>query len=311
MTPRGAPTRALAFTLLEMLMVVLFTSIVLSFAASFYLDLAQASRAALESSAELRRATNVLDRVARDLEVAVLVEKPEALDPLEHPWLFFAEGSGSAGAERLRFQARNHRPRPGAGHESDLTEIAYWLVPGEDGRGFDLLRFSSATPPVPPLARDFPRRDDPGVERLAAHVAHFTVRLQNSDGAWLSAWDSWSPAQSSQLPVAAEVQVALLPEEPADETLPEPEPELFTRPLVLALDPFDLEKALGAESDEEEEEEEDLACVTVSECEARNQPVVDAYVAENPEIRGILDSIADQCWQDHAGSVPVPVVGCE
>jgi hypothetical protein len=293
---------------------VLFTSIVLSFAASFYLDLAQASRAALESSAELRRATSVLDRVARDLEVAVLVEKPDALDPLEHPWLFFAEGSGSGGAERLRFQARNHRPRPGVGHESDLAEIAYWLVPGEDGRGFDLLRFSSASPPLPPLARSFPRRDDPGVERLASGVAHFGVRLQNADGAWLSAWDSWSPAQSSQLPVAAEVQVALLAEEPPeDETLPELEPELFTRPLVLALDPFDLAKALGAESDEEEEEEEeeDLACVTVRECEARNQPVVDAYVAENPEIRGILDSIADQCWQDHAGSVPIPVAGCE
>jgi prepilin-type N-terminal cleavage/methylation domain-containing protein len=311
MRPRAVPERARGFTLLEMLMVVLFTSIVLTFAASFTVDLAQASRAAIESSAELRRAASVLDRVARDLEVAVLVEKPDAVDPLEHPWLFLAEGGGSGGAERLRFQARNHRPRAGAGHESDLAEIAYWLVPGEDGRGFDLLRFSSASPPLPPLARSFPRRDDPGVERLASGVAHFGVRLQNADGAWLSAWDSWSPAQSSQLPVAAEVQVALLPEEPEDETLAEPEPELFTRPLVLALDPFDLEEALGAESDEEEDEEEDLACVTVSECVARNQPVVEAYVAENPEIRGILDSIADQCWQDHAGSVPIPVAGCE
>jgi type II secretory pathway pseudopilin PulG len=305
---------ARGFTLLEMLMVVLFTGIVLTFAASFYIDLSNASRDALAESVDLRRATTVLDRVARDLESAALVKKPDALDPLEHPWLFLAEGRGSDGAERLRFQARNHRPRMGAQHESDRVEIAYWLAESEDGEGFDLLRWTSARPPQPPLDRNFPRRDDPGVERLASRVALFSVRLQDQDGAWQSAWDSWSPAQSSLLPIAAEVRVAMLPAEPSqDDEFAQPEPELFVRPVVFALDPLDLEKALGAESDEEgdDEEEDDLACVTVSQCVARNQAQVDAYLAQNPDLQGILASIADQCWSDHAGSVPVPVTNCE
>lgn len=304
---------ARGFTLLEMLMVVLFTGVVLTFAASFYIDLSNASAAALAESVDLRRATTVLDRVARDLEAATLVKKPDALDPLEHPWLFLAEGRGSNGADRLRFQARNHRPRTGSAHESDLVEIAYWLAEAQDGEGFDLLRWSSARPPVPPLDRNFPRRDDPGVELLASRVALFSVRLQDEDGAWQSAWDSWSPAQSSQLPIAAELQVALLPEQPVeDDSLAAPEPELFARPVVFALDPLDLEKALGAESGtDEDDDEDDLACVTVSECVSRNQDVVDGYLAQNPDLQGILASIADQCWKDHAGSVPFGVANCE
>jgi type II secretory pathway pseudopilin PulG len=306
-----ARDRARGFTLLEMLMVVLFTGVVLTFAANFTIDLSRASTAALAESVDLRRATNVLDRVTRDLEAATLVKKPDALDPIQHPWLFLAEGRGSDGADRLRFQARNHRPRAGIGHESDLVEIAYWLAPAEDGEGFDLLRFTSARPPVPPLDRNFPRRDDPGVELLASRVALFAVRLQDEAGAWQSAWDSWSPAQSSALPLTAEVRVALLPETPnEDETLPEEEPVLFMRPVVLALDPLDLEKVLSGESSEDEEED-DLACVTVRECESRNQAAVDSLVTQNPDLRGILDSIADQCWKDHAGSIPVPVTNCE
>jgi type II secretory pathway pseudopilin PulG len=313
MSRPAAHDAARGFTLLEMLLVVLFTGIVLSFAASFTIDLSNASQAALAESVDLRRAASVLDRVTRDLESATLVKKPDALDPLEHPWLFLAEGRGSDGADRLRFQARNHRPRAGSAHESDLVEIAYWLAEAQDGEGFDLLRWSSARPPVPPLDRNFPRRDDPGVERLASRVALFAVRLQDEDGAWQSAWDSWSPAQSSQLPIAAEVSVALLPEEQVeDENLAQPEPELFMRPVVFALDPLDLEQALGAESgDDQDEEEDDLACVTVAECVSRNQAAVDGYLAQNPDLQGILASIADQCWKDHAGSVPVAVTNCE
>jgi prepilin-type N-terminal cleavage/methylation domain-containing protein len=308
-------SRARGFTLLEMLMVVLFTGILLTFAANFTLDITHASRAALEGGVDLRRATGVLDRIARDLEAAVLVKKPEALDPLEHPWLFFAEARTSDGADRLRFQARNHRPRGGAVHESDRVDLAYWLVPAEEGEGYDLLRWASARPPAVPLERGFPRRDDPGVERLASNVAHFAVLLQNEDGAWLSGWDSASPAQSSLLPIGAQIDLALLPAlEDEEAAFGAPEPEAFSRRVVLALEPLDLEKALAGGDDEEDEEGEEgdeLACVTVRECESRNQAAVNAYLSSRPDLRGILDSIADQCWQDHAASFPVQVANCE
>lgn len=308
--------RATGFTLLEMLMVVLFTGVVLTFAANFTIELSRASQAALSEGVALRRAATVLDRVTRDLEAATLVKKPEELDPLEFPWLFLAEGRGSDGADRLRFQARNHRPRPGGGPESDLVEIAYWLVSAEEGEGFDLLRWSSARPPVAPLDRNFPRRDDPGVELLASRVALFSVLLQDEDGAWQSAWDSASPAQSSLLPISARVRLALLAEAENEDLLAAEPPEAFERPVVFALDPLDLEKALGGESDDEEDEDEEgeedeLACITVQECVSRNQGLVDAYLAQNPEIGPIIASIAGQCWKDHATSVGLAVNNCE
>ena len=89
------------------------------------------------------------------------------------------------------------------------------------------------------------------------------------------------------------------------------DPLPFVRPVVLALEPLDLEKTLGAESDEDKEKDEDVACVTVSECVARNKAIVDGYVAQNPELGPIIASIADQCWKDHAASVPFPVSNCE
>ena len=165
-----------AFTLLEMLFVVLVSSIVLTFAANFYIDLSYASSAALEASASSCGAPRARSTASRVTSGARCWSRSrEALDPLEHPWLFLAEGSGQRRRRRLRFQARNHRPRPGAGHESDLVEIAYWLVPSEAKPGsFDLLRWTSARPPLPPLDRNFPRRDDPGVELLVSGVALFT-----------------------------------------------------------------------------------------------------------------------------------------
>jgi hypothetical protein len=298
-----------------MLFVVLVSTMVLSFAASFFVDLSAASTAALDSTVELRRATGILDRVARDLEGATLVKKPEALDPLEFPWLFLAESRSRDGAERLRFQARNHRPRSAVGHESDLVDLAYWLSPSETEDGsFDLLRWASAQPPQAPLDRNFPRRDDPGVEVLATGVASFAVRLQDAEGVWQSAWDSWSPAQSSALPVAAELLIALAPAlEPEDGTLAAAPPSVYSRPVVFAHDPLDLEKALTGDSAEEgeDEEDEDLACVTVSQCVSRNQAAADGFLSQHPEVREILASIGEQCWRDHAASVPIAVANCE
>jgi len=306
MSARG---RAGGFTLLEMLVVVLFTGIVLSFAAGFYLDLSRASSAALYQSSDLRRATRVLDRVTRDLEAATLVKKPDKVDPLAHPWLFLAEARGMDGADRLRFQARNHRPR--GPEESDLVQIAYWLVAAQDGDGFDLLRWSSAQPPVAPLDRDFPRRGEPGVELLVSHVAAFAVRLQDKDGTWQSAWDSASPAQADLLPLTAEVRLALLPD-PARADAQESEPLVYSRPVVFALDPIDLEKILTGKDDQDQSQKNQngTACVTVSECVSRNQAAVQSVLEQNPQLQNILDSIGDQCWSDHAAQVPFAVTNC-
>jgi prepilin-type N-terminal cleavage/methylation domain-containing protein len=298
-----------AFTLIEMLVVVVITGFVLTFAANFYLDLSAASQAAVERTVGVRRATTVLDRVARDLEAAVLVTKPESVDPLDHPWIFLAESSGRGeGAERLKFQTRGHRPRAGRGHESDLVVIAYWLAPAEDGETLELLRWASPRLPER-LDRTFPRRDDDGVELLASGVASFGVRLQNEDGAWSEAWDSSTLVDSSALPLAAEVRLAFAPEAREAIELEVTELPAYQRPVLIAQRPLDLEAALDAETEAVNDNDDNLDCVTVNECVSRNQELVTDYVAENPEFDAILQSIGDQCVEE--ANLPIAVTDCD
>src|SRR5690606_33441740 len=110
--PAMNATRRAGFTLLEVTAVVLLTGILVWFTTDFYLDLSRQSRAAVDTARHTRRAVVLLDRIARDLESAVLVRKPGPVDPLLHPWLFLAESDDpSTGAQRLKFSSRGRRPR--------------------------------------------------------------------------------------------------------------------------------------------------------------------------------------------------------
>ena len=98
------------FTLIEVLAAVLLTSIVIGVAVALYINLSNATNTAAERTREIRHAVAILDRIARDLEGAYLLEKAPEVDPLEHPWVFVAEGRHSAeGADLLKFVTRNHR----------------------------------------------------------------------------------------------------------------------------------------------------------------------------------------------------------
>jgi prepilin-type N-terminal cleavage/methylation domain-containing protein len=327
--------RRSGFTLIEMMAVVVLTAILLAAATDFYIDLSTASRAAIERVRGDRRAVAVVDRVAQDLQGAVLVKKPEELDPLEHPWLFLAQGEGEYGAEQLKFDGRGRLPRGSAAHESDLEQIAYWLQAREDG-SFDLVRWSQPHLPAG-LDRAFPPADDPAAAVLAEGVAAFGVRLVGDAGEWVSAWDSSQIVDSSELPVAAEISVALLPE--AEDGTPlevdplvEGGPQLVvaTRRVLLPLRPMDLEAQktgkdssdAGDSADEDDDEDgddsddeasaegdEDANCMTVGQCILANQGVFDSLP---PETQATIRTMANLCYRDVAGSLAVPgVVGCE
>ena len=138
--------RRSGFTLIEMMVVVVFTAITLVVAVDFFMDLTRASQAAMESTRTGRRATGILDRVSRDLQSAVLVVKPEEVDPLEHDWLFLAEeGSDGLGAERLLFVSRGRISRASDVHESDLELLRTGWQSSAERFGFDV----EAPPPDP------------------------------------------------------------------------------------------------------------------------------------------------------------------
>lgn len=326
--------RRAGFTLLEMLAVVLLTGVVLTAVVNFYINLTRANRAALELVRGDRRTIAILDRVARDLEGAVLLKKPPELDPIGHPWLFLAEGEDELGATRLKLASRSRLPRASALRESDFEVVAYWLDEREDG-SLDLVRWSH--PHLPEgLDRSFPPADDPAAAVLAHGVAHFGVRLQAESGDWVGSWDSSQIVESSELPIAAEVSLVLLPET-GDGELVEPDPlaapeeplEVAVRRVLLPVRPLDLAKQLdiegaaGAEEEEEEDEDEEdaddeelagdpgdeeSACMTVAQCIAANQALFNGLDAQT---QAVIQSMGALCFRDVAASLPFPVAGCQ
>jgi type II secretory pathway component PulJ len=230
--------RTAGFTLIETLAVVVALALVMSAVFTTFATVQRQATVAAQTTEGPRRATALLDRMAHELASAALIVKPEATDPLDHPWLFFAESrEDTAGADHLRFQTRSHRPRAEQRHVSDLLDVAWLISQNEEGEGFELHRWSSSQLPER-LDRAFPRTDANGTQVWARGLASFGIRWLAEDGAWVDEWDSSTVLRSSQLPVAAEITVAFVAEQE------EWEPIAFTRRVNLALRPLDLEAAL-------------------------------------------------------------------
>lgn len=311
---RGKPGRH-GFTLLEMLAVVLLTGVVVTAAVDFYLDLSRQTLLAAELTRDGRRAVAVLDRVARDLEGSTIVKKPEAVDPLEHPWLFLAESGGSdVGADRLKLMTRSHIPRTDDQGESDLQVVTWEATTDETGAV--VLRRSATNAMPEGLDRSFPDEADSVV--VARGLAHFGVRLLDENGEWKSAWDSSTLVDSSKLPLAAEIELAFAPPDagPVEDAVAlAATPTPYLRRVLLPVRPIDLEALLGggedgksAEDDEDEEDgEEDQAqagALTVSECVAKSPALAAALANLDP---AVVASVAGQPAASVAASVGVPL----
>jgi type II secretory pathway component PulJ len=295
--------RHAAFTLVEMLAVVFLMGLVVSTIVNFYLELSRQSNAAANATRLGRRGSAALDRIARELEASLLVVRPGEVDPLDHPWVFFAENrDGGEGADRLRFVTWSHRPRAGALRESDMAVVAYGLRESAAGTR-DLMRWS--VPRLPDqLEREVPVEPDEGAQVLLEDVAEFGLRFLGESGEWTDAWDSSSLVESNLLPVAAEIHLAL--EEPD----PEVAPNRIEKQVVLALRPLDLQVLLapddpnapGDESEEEEDDEQTTGeCVTVDECRALH-PEQDLSAVDPT----VLESVGSQCASEVTAFFAVP-----
>jgi len=282
--------RVEGFTLIEMTAVTVLVLLVTGVALNGYVDLASQTRGAADFTRDVRRATAVLDRVARDLEAARLVVKPDAMDPLEHPWLFLAEARrGDLGAERLKLVTLGQAPQAADLPASDLAQVAWITRSVEDGT-LELLRWSH--PRLPDgLDRRFPRPNDPGVFLVAEGLDDFGARFLDAEGEWTDRWDSSALAQSSELPHAVEISVLMAPTDPGA-----PSVGPFTRRVVLPMRPMDLAARLGTGEPgaDGEEEGDDEDCLRVRDC------IDAAALALEPLLADIVNdpSIQNQCLGD-------------
>lgn len=240
--PRAASRAASdpsGFTLIEVLAAILLTSIVLSVAVGFYLNLSNASITAVETMREQLHATAVLERITRDLSGATLLTAAEDTDPLSHPW-YFASASHHAfgGADALKFISRSQRPKVSAYHVSDLAQVAYFTVQEEDAT-LTLFRW---TAPSLPLRYDpvFPSAEDPRSFVLAEGLYSILFRFRTEEGEWVDEWDSTQLVRSGKLPTAVEVAISTAPAPGDEDGLIEEEPPAFVRRIVLHQRPLDL-----------------------------------------------------------------------
>ncbi len=228
------------FTLLEVLAVMLLTSIVMGVALDFYVDLSRATLRAADHTREIRRAAAILDRMARDFEATLLVRKPAEDDPIGHPWLFLAESATSEiGADHVKFMTRNHRPRDTTSHESDLAVVSYTTRRNDRG-DLELLRWSSPRLPEG-LDRDFPSPLDHVPALLSDEVDAFGVTFLDAGGAWKDTWDSSQLVESSELPAAVKIRVAMLTADGSPAVT-------YERQVLLPVRPLDLEVLLDPEA---------------------------------------------------------------
>jgi len=291
----GARSAARGFTLMEVLAAVFLTSVVIAAAFGFYINLSDASIRAAQTIREGLHATGVLDRIARDLEGAVLLVKPDDLDPLSHPWVFVAASEYAFdGADRVKFITRSQKPRALDYHTSDMALVAYFLEPAEDGTA-TLYRWLA---PGLPLEYDptFPPSDDPRSLILAERLSRFSLRFQQEDGEWVSEWDSSQLVQSSMLPRAVEIEIAFASEgQPQEEVFSDEEDDAraFSLHVMLPLLPIDLQGMIlakqerdalaaaagalsGGKTDPDDDQASDDQCadascsVTVGQCLAKN-----------------------------------------
>ena len=199
------------------------------------------------------RATAILNRVSRDLDGVSLMVKPEESDPLDHPWYFVAESDMAYdGSDRIKFISRSNIPSSGASHTSDLIQIAYQILVEED-ESLSLYRW---TAPSLPEGYDpsFPRIDDERNFIVAEGLSSVSFRFLTADAEWVETWDSTQIERSGQLPMAIEVDLSLLPENPEEEErefMEEQDLRRYSRQINLRMKPIDLEAMKLAKAEAE------------------------------------------------------------
>ena len=249
------------FTLLEMMAVIALIGVVFFVALNFYTDLANASTRAANHTRGIRRASAILDRVARDIEGAMLLVKPAEMDPFAFPWIFLGESRlGGNASERLKFVTRNHNPTRTDAAETNLATVAY-VVESRPDDSIALYRWSS--PHLPDsLDKSFPRKDDDGSYLLAEDLHSFGFQFLDDNNELRSEWDSSTLLESSSLPLAVEIQLSLM----SDWTSDGDEPPIYRRRVLIPIRPLDLAALAdpndpifgsGKDGDKDDEDEKD------------------------------------------------------
>ena len=298
--------RSAAFTMIEILAVLLLMSMLVGAALNAYVDISNRTHAAADSTRQWRQGAALLDRVAAELERAYLVKLAEGEDPLYHPWIFRAEARYSSdGSDQLLFMVR--RPLDLAatdGPRRDISLVSYMVRPPDgfdaEDEGYELLRWSDdAAPETSDI--DFPNPSD--AQLVADGIAEFRVILLDDQGGEHETWDSAQLGQTGTLPAAATIEVAFVPPPGQDES---PLPVL-SRPvrlplpaidLALLADPAAYSSGAADEEDDQDDDGDEMACDCLDRTVAdeNGRSVLDSFPGTPQEVQQIADRLCEIPW---------------
>ncbi|MDP6980602.1 MAG: prepilin-type N-terminal cleavage/methylation domain-containing protein [Myxococcota bacterium] len=257
-SPTSTPRPSLrGFSLIEVLAAVLLTSIVISVAVAFQINLGSSMKGSRERLRTERHAVALLDRISRDLAGAYFIVPKEGGDQRKHPWVFVTAhdfADEDAPADALKFMTRNYVPQGLDDHASDLAVVAYFLNPMRDLPAYELLRWRSTHMPSEYDPR-FPSVNDPETAVMGEGLASFGVRLIDAQGADATQWSSVVAGARKGLPRAVRLEISMVDplvlEEAArredgqdfddefDLEQPDEERKIFSKLVVLPLRPLD------------------------------------------------------------------------
>ncbi len=208
---RGAPAGRGGFTLIEVMIAIVITSVVLGMVYSSFQAVMDTRERVSESTNSNMTARLVLSRLAREIESAYIVQRPENAPP-ESRYTFF-DGSESAVeghlAAKLSFTTFAHTKRALDADESDQSVIAYEceMLPTDDGEGQQLALIRREWRRVaPPGETQF---YDPVPVSLAEGIEGFKLRfLEPEGGDWTELWNSEDTRTLDALPGAVEITLS-------------------------------------------------------------------------------------------------------
>ena len=299
--------RDAAFTLIEVVGAFFMTIVILVFVTSMFVENGRQRAAATELMRERLSAAGALELLASDLESAVFLARPEGRDPESHPWRFIAADSREYGATAFRFTTQNSPQANRAEHSAGWVEVAYFLEEDEEGVR-TLWRWRSPRPPYDANA-SFPNSGDAGAMRMVTGVSEFGVRFLDTEGVWLSEWDSTFYPPEAALPQAAEISLILMRaarrgEAEDDET--ELPGLLHSRRVALVMRPIDVASLIELGKDPLAEED---GCFTIEQCLREGD--TEWYQSElNDDCGGderlcdLLENPGDSCFSEIESAYP-------
>jgi prepilin-type N-terminal cleavage/methylation domain-containing protein len=278
--------REQGFTLLEILVAAVILAMVMTMAYGLFRWIQDASARVTEGRPRDRAVRVVLDRIERELSGAILLRRPEGVDPLAHPWIFYAEDRTleDQDADRVRFVTQTPLRPAGEPIGRGVRIVSYGLELGQDG--------------LPVLLRSEEEMTDQlekGIELsdaqvVADDVAAFSLRYTGESGV-RDTWDSSSVETDNTLPLDVEVMVQLWQHDAQGQLVPG---EAVTRMIELPTRPEFLEPpgAAGTECKD--------GGISTRDCKGKWIELMKSTYPDDPgrvtDLENFFGPVTDPCW---------------